>query len=87
MAAQLDIVFAERRECVVPEADTQQGKILRYLRNGGSLTPLEALSMFGCMALSQRCGELARAGWPIVSEMVKLPSGKRVARYRFASAA
>ncbi len=67
MAAQIELILPQRRECFVPDEQTQQGKILRYLRNGGSLTPLEALSMFGCMALSQRCGELSRAGWPIVS--------------------
>lgn len=87
MSAQLDLVLPFRRECVVPAEDTQQGQILRYLRAGGSLTVAEALSMFGCYALSQRCGELSRAGWPIISEMVKLANGKRVARYRMADAA
>ena len=71
---------------VVPAPDSQQGKILRYLRNGGSLTVGEALSMFGCYALSQRIGELKRAGWPIVAESYKTPGGARVARYRMADA-
>ena len=87
MAAQLDLVLAPRRETVVPDADTQQGKILRYLRNGGSLTVGEALSMFGCYALSQRIGELKRAGWPIVSRPYKTPGGVTVARYSMADAA
>lgn len=71
----------------VPEDFTQQGKILRYLRNGGSLTPLEALEKFGCLSLSQRCGELRRAGWPIVAHLVKVGENKKVARYSMASAA
>ena len=81
------LVIEFPRPVRVPDEDTQQGRILRYLRSGGSLTPLEALQMFGCMALSQRVGELSRAGWPIISEMVRLSSGKRVARYRMADAA
>ena len=75
------------RPCTVPDAETQSGRILRYLRSGGSLTPLDALQMFGCMALSQRVGELSRAGWPINATMVRLPNGKRVARYSMADAA
>ena len=54
--------------------------VLTHLKAGGSLTVAEALSRFGCYALSQRIGELKRAGHPIRSEMVKL-NGKRVARY------
>ena len=86
MSAQLDLVLAPR-VITVPEADTQQGKILRYLRNGGSLTVGEALSMFGCYALSQRVGELKRAGWPIVAERYKTAGGAVVARYSMAEAA
>ena len=61
---------------------TQKEQILDHLRKGGSLTPLESLEMFGCLALSQRMGELRRDGWPIESHLVELPNGKRVARYR-----
>ena len=71
----------------VPESETQAGQILRYLKNGGTLTPLEALQLFGCFSLSQRCGELKRAGWPIYSSMVKVGEGKRVAKYWMAEAA
>ena len=65
------------------ETKTQNELILAYLEiEGNSLTVLEALEApFRCYALSQRVGELKRAGHPIKSEMVKLPSGKRVARY------
>lgn len=62
--------------------ESQAEMILAHLRAGNTLTVLEALeSPFRCYALSQRCGDLRRAGFPIKSEMVKLPSGKRVARY------
>ena len=63
--------------------DTQQAMILAALQNGDRLTVADALTRFGCYALSQRCGELRRAGWPIVAHMVTVPSGKRVAEYRY----
>jgi hypothetical protein len=64
----------------------QQEAILRYLQAGKTLTVAEALSELGVYALSQRCGELKRLGWPIKSEMVRTPSGKHVARYSLESA-
>jgi hypothetical protein len=62
---------------------SQRLEILRALAKGERLTPLRALEQFGCLSLSQRVGELKREGWPIVSEMVDMPSGKRVAEYRY----
>jgi hypothetical protein len=61
---------------------SQHAALLKYLRAGGSLTPLQALEQFGCLALSQRMGELRREGYPIVSEIIRLSNGKRVAQYR-----
>lgn len=52
---------------------------------GEALTVLHAIERFGIYALSQRCGELARDGYPVVSEPLTLPNGKRVARYRKAA--
>jgi hypothetical protein len=83
----MSLVLSFPQPCRVPDEDTQQGKILRHLRNGGSLTVAEALSMFGCYALSQRIGELKRAGWPIIAERYKTPGGAVVARYSMARAA
>ena len=48
---------------------------------GGSLTVAQALSQYGIYALSQRCGELRREGYPLESELVELPNGKHVSRY------
>jgi len=56
--------------------------LLQAFRRGEELTPLDSLSRYGVMALSQRVGELKREGVPIHTEMVDLPSGKRVAKYR-----
>lgn len=58
-------------------------QILRHLAKGHRLTPLQALSKFGCLSLSQRIGELKREMWPIKSEMVNV-NGKRVASYYYA---
>lgn len=60
----------------------QHDEILWYLRDGNTLTVLEAIQRFGVYALSQRIGELKKQGHNIVSEMTTLPSGKRVAKYR-----
>ena len=56
--------------------------MLDYLRAGGSLTPLKALEQFGCLSLSQRMGDLKRAGHAIEAHTVTLSNGKRVAEYR-----
>jgi hypothetical protein len=74
---------ANKRKSLSPQCKT----LLRELEAGGRLTPLIAAYEFGVMALSQRMGDLRRAGYPVVSEMVKLPSGKRVARYSLAKEA
>lgn len=63
---------------------SQADQLLKHLQAGGSLTPLQALEQYQCLALSQRMGELRRDGHPIVSEIVRLANGKRVARYSLA---
>lgn len=60
--------------------DSKRLKILRFLSQGKSLTPLQALRKFGCFSLSQRIGELKRERWPIKSELVKF-GGSRVSKY------
>ena len=60
---------------------TQRQEILAYLESGDVLTPLIALEKFGCMALSQRCGELIRQGHPIERVWTKLKNGKTVKSY------
>ena len=73
---QVDLPFAR-----VPEKGTMTYELLAALKQGQKLTPLSALEKFHCFSLSQRMGELRRAGWPIVAVMVTVPSGKRVAQY------
>jgi hypothetical protein len=64
------------------ERHGQAEKILAYLKAGNRITPIESLKLFGCFRLGARIYDLKKAGFQIESEMVKVPSGKRVASYR-----
>ena len=63
---------------------SQRETLLQALMMGEQLTTLDALQRYGVMACSQRMTELQRAGYPVKSEMIDLPTGKRVARYSWA---
>lgn len=63
------------------ETPTQRDRILNHLQRGGSLTPLDALRLYGCLALSQRIGELKRLGNDIETLMIA-KGRKRYAAYR-----
>lgn len=45
--------------------ESQTVAIARYLEEGGRLTPLLALDLFGCFRLAARIGELRKAGMDI----------------------
>ena len=62
---------------------TQKEMLLDHFINGGTLTVLESIEKFGVYALSQRCGELRRAGHPIDSDLVATPTGKHVSMYYY----
>ena len=61
----------------------QTNRILRYLRTGRGITPLSALSRFGCMRLAARIEELKGAGIRINSRMMQR-NGRRFACYSLA---
>ncbi len=63
---------------------SQEQAILAWLKAGNSITPLDALSLFGCFRLAARIADLRSEGWDIRTESVKTPSGKYVARYQLA---
>lgn len=48
---------------------TQCQKIHKYLKEYGSITPLDALREFGCMRLAARIKDLIDQGVNIVSEI------------------
>lgn len=58
---------------------SQSQQIYAYLRQGGSLTALKALTLFGCLRLAARIDELRQAH-PIKSQIIKR-GGKRIAEY------
>ena len=58
----------------------QADLILEYLQRGHSLTPLEALKLFGCFRLGARIWDLKKA-YQIKKTMVEVGKGKRVAQY------
>lgn len=48
----------------------QNDRILRHLRDNGSITPLDALSEYGIMRLASRISDLRSMGYDISREMV-----------------
>lgn len=64
------------------KSPTQKEAILAYLMRGNSITPLEALNMYGCFRLGARIAEIKADGFLVHTEMFKDPgTGKRYARY------
>lgn len=62
--------------------DSQRAEIQRWLKEGHSITPIEALVMFGAFRLSAIIYILKYDyGMDIVTEMVYESSGKRYAKY------
>ncbi len=59
---------------------SQADAILDYLEHGNTLTPLEAFTMFGTLALHSRCAELRERGHMIECELVRV-GRKTVGRY------
>lgn len=63
-------------------SQSQNAKIAEYLKQGNSITPLDALNLFGCLRLGARIADLKERGLNIETEMVVTPNGKRVASYK-----
>ncbi len=59
----------------------QTTAILRHLRAGHELTPIEAFERFGCLRLAARISDLRRDGYAIETRIEK-GKGKRWAAYR-----
>lgn len=64
---------------------TQNERILRHLRDYGSITQREATEEYGCQRLAARIGELRKAGYQINSKMEtsKNRYGERVSYARY----
>lgn len=55
---------------------TQCDRILRHLRDYGSITAAQAIAEYGCLRLAARIADLKRRGIPIIST-----TGRGVNRY------
>lgn len=65
--------------------ESQQTKILQYLKEGYLITPLIALKKFGCLRLGARIFNLKRKGNDIITDMIEdKKKNKRFASYRLA---
>jgi len=61
---------------------TQKDKILQHLMSGKSITPLEALNLYGSLRLGARIADIRSEGYIVYMEMVKdTKTGKRYAQY------
>lgn len=60
---------------------TQKALILKALQQGDRLTHLDAEKRFDCLRLGARIYDLKKRGHNIISKMITVPSGKRVAQY------
>lgn len=52
--------------------ESQNVAIGRYLEDGGRLTPLAALHLFGCFRLAARIGELRKSGMCIQTNRIQV---------------
>lgn len=60
---------------------SQNFQILQYLKSGKSLTPVDALRLFGCFRLSARIYDLKKDGHNIRSRRKGTLTGKHIAEY------
>ena len=73
-------------EYVIEESNASQcDKIIAYLKEGHTLTALEALRRFGCFRLTSRICDLKKRGYNISSKRIKTESGKYVSEYKLES--
>ena len=63
----------------------QISDIAAHLRSGQSITPLEALRLYGCFRLAARIHDLRADGYVIHADNVILANGKTIAKYTLVS--
>ena len=60
---------------------SQNNAILSHLKSARSITPLQALRLFGCLRLAARIQDLRDSGHRIETMMVPTDSGKLIGSY------
>ena len=63
------------------DSSSQSKLIANWLLQGNSITPLEALKMFGCLRLGARIWDLRDKGMDIVAKKIWVSPRKRVCQY------
>lgn len=59
---------------------SQNARILAYLKQGRSLTPLLALKLFGSLRLAARCWDIRQQGVKVRQRLIRIKD-KRVSVY------
>lgn len=62
----------------------QTANILNHLRSA-TITPLEALNLYGCFRLAARIHDIRKMGYDVRTGSLETESGKRVAVYSLES--
>lgn len=60
---------------------SQESKILDYMLRGHRITGMDALILFECFRLPARIADIQKRGFPVQSEFITTPTGKRVKSY------
>ena len=60
---------------------TQKAKVLAHLKRGQSITPIEALNLYGVFRLSDVVWKLKNEGHLIITTSVKNQNGNDYAKY------
>jgi len=61
--------------------ETQKNQIREHLLSGRTITPIQALDLYGCFRLSARIYDLRETGMNIKARSRITPTKKRVAEY------
>jgi hypothetical protein len=61
--------------------ESQNKRILNYLKRGHRMTPMDALELFGCFRLAARVYDLRQEGHNISKQIIELSNGVNVAEY------
>ncbi len=56
---------------------SQNSEILKYLKAGNTITPLEAVQRFGCMCLAERIRDLRKKGYTILTIKASSPTSRK----------
>lgn len=62
----------------------QAQKVLKHLKRKKTITPLEAIGVFGIYRLAARIFELRKAGFNVITKMNMDEQGRPYARYSLA---